>query len=229
MSRITYELRSEHDVRATFSIDLQAMPTVLDNAREAAAPTWCRLEHERCPGCPLDAQVAPLCPMALALVELLTFARALVSHSAMEVSVLTENREVRATVTAQRALSSLMGLVIATSGCPDAAWLRPMANFHLPLASEEETLYRAVSMYLLAQYFRAQHGQTADFSLAGLSRRYRRMHVINTAIARRLRDAIEEDAPVNAVILLDMFAKAAPYSVDESLSELEPIFRSYLD
>jgi hypothetical protein len=31
--------------------------------------------------------------------------------------------------------------------------VKPMARFHLPLASEEETIYRATTMYLLAQYF----------------------------------------------------------------------------
>lgn len=229
MSKITYLLRTEQDACATFSIDPEAAPPSRSAATLATAPAWCHLEHQRCPDCPLEAETSPLCPMALSLADLLAFARTLVSHSAMDVSVITENRETRATVTAQRALSSLMGLVIATSGCPDVAWLRPMAHFHLPLASEEETLYRAVSMYLLAQYFRARHDSTTDFTLDGLSQRYRRLHVINTAIARRLRDAIEEDAPVNAVVLLDMFAKAAPYSVNESLKQLESLFQPYLD
>jgi len=58
-----------------------------------------------------------------------------------------------------------MGLVIATSGCPHTLFLKPMARFHLPLASVTETIYRASAMYLTAQYFLKQDGKEVDFSL----------------------------------------------------------------
>lgn len=48
-------------------------------------------------------------------------------------------------------------------------------------------------------------------------------------MAARLRGAIEEDASINAVILLDMFAKTMPYSVDDPVAELDHLFRAYLD
>ena len=37
---------------------------------------------------------------------------------------------------------------MALSGCPVLEQLKPMARFHLPFASVEETIYRAASMYL---------------------------------------------------------------------------------
>ena len=52
---------------------------------------------------------------------------------------------------AQQAMSSVLGLIMATSGCPWTDRLRPMARFHLPFASEAETLYRSVGMFLLAR------------------------------------------------------------------------------
>jgi hypothetical protein len=42
---------------------------------------------------------------------------------------------------------------VATSGCRYTAYFKPMARFHLPFANEEETAYRAISMYLLSQRF----------------------------------------------------------------------------
>jgi hypothetical protein len=147
----------------------------------------------------------------------------------MAVTVTQPEREIHSKVSAQRAVSSLMGLLIATCGCPDVAWLRPMARFHLPLATEEETIYRATSMYLLAQYFRQRAGSEPDLSLQGLRARYQRLHEINVAMAERLRSAVGKDAPVNAVVLLDLFAKAMPYSVDASVAELEYLFRAYLE
>jgi hypothetical protein len=197
-------------------------------AADKPAPPWARLEFHICPACPLaDAGVRD-CPMARALADLLDDADTAVSHDAVRVEVQSAWRTISAETTAQRAFGSLMGLVMATSGCPDMAWLRPMARFHLPLANEEETLYRAASMYLVAQYFRSLRGVPPDLSLDGLRQHYRRVHDINLAMAERLRAACEKDVPVNAVVLLDMFTRILPWSIDESLAEIEYLFRPWL-
>lgn len=199
-------------------------------AQMASGPTpaWARLDFHGCPNCPLAGGGTDDCPMARALAGLLEDAGKAVSHDKASVTVQSTWRTISAETTAQRAFGSLMGLVMATCGCPDMAWLRPMARFHLPLASEEETLYRATSMYLVAQYFRARRGGEPDLSLEGLRQHYRRVHEINLAMANRLRAACEQDAPVNAVVLLDMFTKTLPWSIDESLAEIEYLFRPWL-
>ena len=79
----------------------------------------------------------------------------------VRVTVESEERAVIATLSAQQALASLMGLIIASSGCPRTAVFRPMARFHLPFSSESETAYRVASMYLVAQHFKARNGQAA--------------------------------------------------------------------
>lgn len=226
--RIDYRFRTEDGASAGFAVRLDPATLALQVVPRAEPPSWVRLAHHQCKDCPLDAQQVALCPMAAALADVLDFARSLVSHSTLQVTVVTAGREINAVTTAHRALSSLMGLIMATCDCPEVAWLRPMARFHLPLANEEETLYRATSMYLLAQYFRQQRGTSPDFALDGLRERYQRLHVINVAMAERLRSAVEKDAPVNAVVLLDLFAKAMPYSLAESLAELEYLFQPYL-
>lgn len=226
--QIVYRLRTEDGGDAEFAVCLDPATLALQVSPRPEAPPWARLGHCQCRDCPLDATAVPLCPMAAALADLLEFARDLVSHSELQVTVTTPEREIHVATTAQRALSALMGLLMATCACPDVAWLRPMARFHLPLASEEETIYRAASMYLLAQYFRQRRNAAPDFALDGLRRRYERIHVINVAMAQRLRTAVVADAPVNAVILLDLFAKAMPFSIGDSLDELEYLFRAYL-
>ena len=87
----------------------------------------------------------------------------LLSYDEVHVDVTTEERMISLETTAEEGISSLMGLVIATCGCPHTAFLKPMARFHLPLASKEETIFRAASMYLLAQYYVNKNCQTADF------------------------------------------------------------------
>ena len=58
----------------------------------------------------------------------------------------------------QMGVSSLLGVIMTTSGCPIMAQLKPMVRFHLPFASLEETIFRMVSMHLVAQYLRHQDG-----------------------------------------------------------------------
>lgn len=227
--KIEYRLRADDGTIGRFVVELDPASLGLCLPEREHRPEWTRLEANQCAQCPLTGSGTTHCPMALALVDLQDFAGRIDSYAPMTVEVTTPERDLQVKVTAQRAISSLMGLLIATCACPDAAWLRPMARFHLPMASEEETLYRATSMYLLAQYFRHQTGAEPDLALAGLSARYQRLHTINLAMAERLREAASKDASVNAVVLLDLFAKAMPSSVSDSVAELEYLFAGYLD
>lgn len=80
----------------------------------------------------------------------------------------TTERTVSAETSAQQGLGSLLGLIMATSGCPHTVFFKPMARFHLPFSNESETIYRAVSMYLLSQYFTTREGAPIDAGLDGL-------------------------------------------------------------
>jgi len=194
------------------------------------APEWTALGFEQCRNCPLAADLHPRCPLAVALVGIVGLFRDVVSHDEVALEVETEERTVQEQTSAQRALSSLMGLVMAASGCPHTAWFRPMARFHLPLASHDETVFRAAGMYLLAQFYRSRDGHAADLDLEGLKEIYNQLAVVNEGIAERLRAAIEKDSAVNAVVLLDVDARMLPFAIEESLEELRPLFQNtYLD
>ncbi|HKJ21966.1 MAG TPA: hypothetical protein VKA13_02670, partial [Gammaproteobacteria bacterium] len=179
--------------------------------------------------CPLDPGTTERCPVAVNLVKLVTDMGGCLSSDEVDVEVTTPERTVIKHTTMQRAVSSLIGVVVATSGCPRTVFFKPMARFHLPLASEEETIYRAASMYLLAQYFLHQQGQPADWHLERLSALYKNLQVVNSAMAQRLRAASDKDAAVNAIVLLDLFAKALPYTIEESLEEIRYLYRAYLN
>jgi hypothetical protein len=191
---------------------------------EAMSLSWTALEVHQCPDCPLSGKGQALCPMAAHLAPIVEKIGGLLSFEMLDVEVSWGPRYLRSRSSAQKIASSLIGLVVATSGCPRSAFLKPMAWFHLPFATEDETLFRAVSSYLLAQYFAAGRGAVPDWSLASLTRHYADLHEVNIAMAGRLREACKHDAIVNAVVLLDMFAKVVPYSVEESLESLAPLF-----
>lgn len=187
-------------------------------------PPWCGLDFKRCPNCPAAMSGQPFCPMAQALFPLVDRFAQLLSYEELELLVESKERLVRQQTTAQRGIASCMGLLMASCGCPHTRFLRPMARFHLPLASEDETIYRAFAMYSLEQSFVGQAGGEADYAFAGLVERYRQLEKVNGAFAHRLAVAAEGDSSINALINLDMYAKAMPYVVEESLAELRPLF-----
>ena len=198
-------------------------------ADQSTAPDWARLDNQRCPGCPLDADRHPWCPAARALAPLALCGSELPSYAEIRLEVVTEERTVSAMTSLQRALSSLSGLLIATSGCPHTAFLKPMARFHLPLASDLETVFRATAAYALAQYFLHRDGKPVDLDFSGLHARYARLHEINRCLARRLGAVCAQDAAVNGLVLLDTLARSVPYTVSDSLAELQPLFLDYLE
>ncbi len=191
-------------------------------------PRWTALDFNQCTHCPLDALHHRQCPLAACLSGMVDICKDLVSYDHIHLVVESPDREVRAQTSVQRAISSLLGLIIATSPCPHTRYLRPMARFHLPLATEEETVYRAASMYLLAQYFVCRDGAAPDMDLHGLRNMYKKMQVVNFAIAERLRAVEGKDGAINAVILLDLFARAMPEAIEDALANIRYLFAPYL-
>ena len=189
-----------------------------------ALPEWAELDFHQCPHCPLSGTTHTHCPLAMNLVNIIKHLDILCSYHQVRVKVIMKNRTITQDTTIQKGVSSLMGLVIATSGCPHTTFFKPMARFHLPLADEEETISRAASMYLLSQYFLKNEGKPADFDLKGLMEIYDNMHTVNTTVAKRLRAASKTDSAVNAIILLDVFTYVLPFSIEAYLQEIKYLF-----
>lgn len=227
--RVNYRFGLSDGSERTLALRLD--PATMEQASDTAAaapPHWTVLAFKQCSNCPLDPSRHSHCPLAKGLAGLVDLCKDLASYDKVRLIVESPGREVRAETSAQRAISSLLGLIVATSPCPHTRYLRPMARFHLPLATEEETVYRATSMYLLAQYFLHRSGRAPDLDLDGLRAMYQEMQVVNFAIAERLRAAKGKDGAVNAVILLDLFARTLPDAIEDALADIRYLFAPYL-
>lgn len=198
----------------------QLYPWPHDGDEEA----WVALPFNKCAHCPLDSAEVPHCPFAQAVSRFIHRFDDFYSYEGSVVEITTELRTVVAHGALQRGLSSLTGLVGATCGCPRLAFFRPMAHFHLPFASEEETLYRLFSTHLLKQFIQSGADGPVNVSLEGLQEHCEAVSLVNRGMAERLRAAVAKDAVVNGLISLDAFAQAAPYVIKEKLAELRYIF-----
>jgi hypothetical protein len=190
-------------------------------------PEWAALGFHQCPHCTLDPADNIYCPLALSIVEVVQRFDDLRSYEDVNLEVVTDERTFSGATSVQSGMSSLMGLLMAASGCPHMAHFRPMARFHLPFATTEETTYRVISMYVTALYMRKR--ATGRNSLEGLNDIYRRAHIVNSSVAERLRAHAQTDSSVNAVVVLDMFATGIPYFMNDSLEDLRGLFFAYVD
>ncbi|MCP5106163.1 MAG: hypothetical protein GY950_22445 [bacterium] len=225
---IRYCFKLGNDTSEVFDVELDARTFELQGTVPEELPAWTRLDFYQCPHCPLSVAAHPHCPAAANLVNIVNRFDSLFSYTQTHLIVTTEDRIISQVTTMQRAVSSLVGLVIATCGCPQSAYFRPMAAFHLPLASNRETTYRGVAMYFMAQYFRKAAGKPIDFELGGLKEIYKNIRLVNRTLADRLRAAARSDSVLNAIVQLDIYAQTLVSVVEDSLEELRCLFEPYL-
>lgn len=210
-------------------IDLQLDPQTLEllNRPDEKLPFWTQLDFHQCPHCPLDPLKHAVCPVAATLVDIVDRFENVMSYDELDLEVTTTVRHVFQRTTAQRAISSLLGILFPASGCLHTAFFRPMLRFHLPLATEEETVFRASSMFLLAQYYLKEKKTAGFLNFDGLKQIYENMNIVNMNVAERLRNASCTESSVNAIVLLDVFAHTMPLLIEEQLDEIRHLFTPY--
>lgn len=227
----TYDYRFDFDNGRTISLQV-----VLDDADLSCQspppdvlPDWTRLEVHQCPNCPLDPAMVSHCPVAVNLTRITDAFNDVVSHETAAITIRTKERTYMKTCGAQEGLGALLGILMATSGCPVLDKLRPMVRTHLPFSSLRETLYRAVAMYILSQNVRERSGLDTRFDLAGLTDIYADVTLVNHAMAERLSTHFVHDANVNAIVVLNCMAQYTAISIEDGLlDEIDSLFKAYL-
>ncbi|HTV63930.1 MAG TPA: hypothetical protein VMH30_15325 [Verrucomicrobiae bacterium] len=228
-STIEYEFKLRDGTTKQFFVRLQKPSLHFITEHTTMVRHWTKLTHHQCPNCPLSPETHHHCPIALNLVDVIESFKDSLSIEEAEIIIRSESREYHKRSTVQYGIGSLMGLYMVTSGCPIMDKLRPMVYTHLPFSSLEETLYRAASMYLFAQYFRARDGGTPDWKLEDFAKIYEAIATVNQSFTKRLLSINPRDASLNALVGLDCFASAAAFStIEENLQEFEPLFEAYM-
>ena len=197
-------------------------------ADAAAPPPWTELANQPCPNCPLAPASGARCPVAVNLDPVIQAFHHSISHEVAEIAVETEARTYLKRAPLQSGISGIIGLIMVTSGCPVMDRLRPMVRTHIPFATLDETTYRALSMYLLSQYFVQRRGGTPNWDLSGLMDVYAEVRKVNKAFVKRLHTLQIEDASLNAIVNLDVFASFTSMNIaTASLDEVEQLFAAY--
>lgn len=192
-------------------------------------PAWTALDFHQCSNCPLKKEEHPHCPAALRMAPILQACEPYDAFTPMHVEVTMPERNAVAQRPLQKALASILGLVMATSGCPHTTPLRTLARYHLPFATEDETLYRVAALYLLGQYFNHKDGHKPDLELDGLIELYRRLQGVNEGMSDRLKSAGVKPALSQVIMPLDLLSHKMPYNIRTSLERIRPHFQPLID
>jgi len=223
--KIVYTFEVQNREKIVYPIFLDEKTVSLVSEGQAVPPNWTALENCQCKVCPLIKERDPYCPIAVNIDRLVEYFKDIYSIDMMHITVVTEERGYFKEAPAQRGLSSILGVIMATSGCPIMNFLKPMARFHLPFSTSDETIIRSTSMYLLTQYFIAKKGSKPDISLDKLNRAYGDVQQVNIGMCKRIATVVKKtDATSNAVIILDTFSQLLGMEIDNKLDSMQSLF-----
>jgi len=205
-----------------FTVELDPETGLVLSPAESRAEPWTVLSYCQCAFCPFEVGKTEHCPVAWNISGVAARFRDVFSIEESDIVVTTRERTYSRRDKVSQGLRSILGLYLAASGCPRMDILRPMARFHLPFASMEETIQRHVSNYLLYEYFR--QGQNGAISLDGLVERMKPVDQVNRAICTRLEKFVDADANRNALAVLNLFGTMIAFEVQGNLDRLRELY-----
>ncbi len=227
MSIITYQLQRENGSECHFEVDI-TRPVRMTEQNDEDHPDWTRLSCNQCPNCPFSSAQFLYCPAAIEIEQIANHFADTTSIERTDVWVHTEERSFFKNVDMQSALKSLFGLIMASGPCPILSRLKPLAHFHLPFATLQETIHRLVGTYLTSQYLRQSEGSKADWELNGIEELYRELKTVNLQLMKRIRLASKEDASINAIQTFISITSIVEMGVDDIVEKMVPILRKGL-
>lgn len=220
---IEYRITLDDGRRLQYNIENERSLSVVD---VESLPKWTCLEYNQCSNCPLSKEKHSHCPAAVDLHRVIEDFRGLPAFGKLQVEVLTPEREYSKEVGIELGLRSLIGLIMATSGCPLSSKLRPMAEQHLPFASSQEFVLRTVSLYLARQYFNFREGRHADWELKGLVRMFQQLQLVNQAFWQRIHATCEGDSSLKAFLTFFSMSTSMTHSLETQLQKIRPLVMS---
>lgn len=224
-----YHIDLEDGQSTHFHIELDPVALTMLPASSKSYPAWTQLSYKQCPCCPLSPETQLYCPISVNITDLVDRFKDILSHKNCMVVCETVDRTYSKKTSAMEGLTSVFGIVMATSNCPVMNFLKPMARFHLPFSSVEETTARSTSLFLLGQYFEYRKGRVNTFDFDELEKNYANVLLVNEGLLERIRSLGNQDADKNAIITLHSISQFLSLEMDFSLNTIAHLFERGAD
>lgn len=215
---------------AEFKVRLHGDTLALEHEQRAEYPEWTKLSVHQCANCPLQEAECPHCPVAQKLTDVIEFFKDQLSSDTALIEITAGPRTYKKDAAVAIGVSAIVGLCMATAGCPILDKLKPLAQTHMPFPTHRESVYRHIANYLLGQYLRARKGKKPDWEMKGFGKLMDDVRTVNQSFCKRLHTVCSQDANLNALVHLDCFADNASLLVQLSaLDNLERAFHGIID
>ena len=224
-----YDIELEDGQSTRFHIALDPLTLTMLPVSPEPYPPWTQLSYKQCECCLLSPKTYLYFPIAVNITELVDRFKDILSHKNCMVVCETVDRNYSKKTSAMEGLTSVFGIVMATSNCPVMNFLKPMARFHLPFSSVEETTARSTSLFLLSQYFEYKKGHVNSFDFDKLEKSYARVQLVNEGFLERIRSLGNRDADKNAIITLHSLSQFLSMEMDFSLTTIAHLFKRGTD
>jgi len=221
---LRYEFRFDKGTVELFDIPVDSKSLLLLWPRLERPPAWTKLEYKQCLCCTLEKEAEPYCPVAENVSKVVSHFTSIISHARCIVSCKTPERTYLKKTSVMEGLSSVLGIIIATSRCPIMEMFRPMARFHLPFSTVEETLIRSTSFYLLRQYFKHNKKKAPDFNLNHLQEHYKKLKLLNESLLARINGLKGQDSDKNALLVFHSISEILALEIETHLQSIEYLF-----
>ncbi|HLE12186.1 MAG: hypothetical protein A2504_13635 [Bdellovibrionales bacterium RIFOXYD12_FULL_39_22] len=224
--RYTFKIHdSDRVVDYQFALNSKTLLFIPQETGPAKLSSWADLTFCQCSNCPLDSKKISQCPIASNINNLVYSFNDFRSYQKATIIVSTPERKYFTEDSVQIGLFSIFGVIMATSGCPHMNFLRPMARFHLPFATVEETIFRSTSTFLLREYLiKKTQNSKHEISLDNMADLYKSVELVNDGILKRIHSIAIADADQNALVILNSFAQIIGMESENDYSELTKIF-----
>lgn len=224
-----YTFKFENGKEKFFNIKIDRQTLNFISPENVHIPEWTKLKYFKCSHCPLDETKHEYCPLAKNLSGVIMEFEGFASYDIAEITIETEIRQFKKITSLQVGLGSLLGVLMVASDCPVMGKLKPMMRFHLPFATIEETDYRVLSTYLLAQFVIWKNGGEPDWNMDKLVNLYDDIKTLNQNVCRKISETVSKDASVNAIVTLNSFAEHVTFILNKNmLDKLKVLFSKYL-
>ncbi|GAB63643.1 MAG: hypothetical protein DWB56_11155 [Candidatus Jettenia sp.] len=228
MNKIIYNLHLKSGKDYTFEVDIDRQDCK-EMAKNEMHAFWTKLDYNQCSNCPLRVSDCMYCPVALDIEGVAKKFGDVISIEPVDVWVHTKDRSFFKNCSVQEALKSLFGLIMASGSCPILSRLKPLAYFHLPFATLDETVYHLVGAYLIKQHSIYCEGIfDPDWNLKGVEELYKQLETVNVHLINRLRDASNKDANLNALYLFMTLTSIVALDINSVLETIDSFMRKGL-
>lgn len=223
--RIVYDIRFSDGMSHHFEIALDPKTRcMIPTGSSRPAVAWTRLNFEQCRCCPLDPAKVKFCPVAVNIADIVEAFKNKASSESCKIRCEVEERVYLKKTSLMEGLSSIFGIIMATSCCPVMDFFKPMARFHLPFSTGDESTVRAVSMFLLRYYLRNAGAGSFRSAMKDLENQYARVRQVNEGLFARIAQVGSEDADKNAIVMLHSLSQLLSMEIEQNLDSIAGIF-----